>query len=407
MKKTIFVYDDERQIGKRWQKDLLNIPSVKSAFDVEVLDVEFSQAVTDLEQRRREARKKGRAPLSSNLFDKASVLIIDFDLFRNEDAKYLTGEEVAYLARCYSRCGVIIGINQFGGDNPFDLTLSGHPESFADLNLGGKQLSKEGLWEERWSGFRPWSWPLMETAVRSFESRTKKLLEGKNLDKPILEYLEFPDEVVATLPRLTREFLGNEDDPQESTFRDFVLSSGNGLRLKDKPISNEFIARIAAARISKWLERLILPGQDILVDAPHLVSRYPSLLKGDPDKLKTWNQTTSLSGIGKLGLSYQRIADFRFQHNDWLSRPSWFWSKLSNFGQISEVSDPWSMKKPEYVFCEDISQFVDKKLTREFVAQVASPFVRRFVIDPTVKEGRKLAKDADKVDYVPAVRFTL
>ncbi len=247
MKKTIFVYDDERQIGKRWQKDLLNIPSVRSAFDVEDLDADFTQAVTELEERRRDARKKDGAPLTSNPFDRASVLIIDFDLFRNENARYLTGEEVAYLARSYSRCGVIIGINQFGKDNPFDLTLSGHPESFADLNLGGRQLAKVGLWSDQWSGFRPWSWPLINIAVRSLESRTKDLLEGKNLDQPILKYLEFPEEVVTTLPRSTREFLGNEDDPQNSTFRDFVLHSGNGLRLKDKPISDEFIARIAAA----------------------------------------------------------------------------------------------------------------------------------------------------------------
>lgn len=405
MKKTILVYDDESQIRARWKRQLETVPVIESSFTVASAQNEFKEALLDLEERRRLARTKDSKNLAieNNVIDKSSVLIVDFDLF--EDQK--TGEEVAYLARCYSRCGLILGVNQFGGDNPFDLTLKGHPESFADINLGGRQISNEGLWQEPWTGFRPWTWPLLVNGIRSLESQVDDLLADENLDKPISKYLGFAEEVVATLPRSTREFLGSGRKPQDTTFRNFVLESDNGLRPKDRPLSDEFIARIAAARISKWLERLVLPGQDILVDAPHLVSRYPSLLTGKKADVTSWDQTTSFAGITKLGLHYQRINKYRFERSNWLSRPAWLWRPLTKDEKITEVSDPWSIEKTDYVFCEDISKFVNRGSAREFVAELPSPFVRRFVVNPKTTEGRNLAKNASEVDYVPAVRFTL
>jgi hypothetical protein len=405
MKKTVLVYDDESQIRIRWKRQLETVPVIKSSFVVTSTQNEFRDALSDLEQRRRRAREKSNEnpAIENNVIDKASVLIVDFDLFADQK----TGEDVAYLARCYSRCGMILGVNQFGGDNPFDLTLRGHPESFADINLGGTQISNDGLWQEPWSGFRPWAWPLLINGIRNLESQVDDLLADENLDKPVLKYLGFGEEVIATLPRSTREFLGSGDKPQDTTFRKFVLESANGVRPKDNALSDEFIARIAAARISKWLERLVLPGQDILVDAPHLVSRYPSLLAGNRSEATTWNQTTSFLGITKLGLHHQRINKYRFEKSNWLSRPTWLWRPLTKDEKIKEVSDPWSLEKTDYVFCEDISKFVKRGIAREFVAELPSPFVRRFVVNPTTTEGRKLAKSASEVDYIPAVRFTL
>ena len=54
--------------------------------------------------------------------------IIDYDLLGSQAEKSptgsLTGEIIAYLVRCFSRCKLIIGLNQYGS-NPFDLTLRG------------------------------------------------------------------------------------------------------------------------------------------------------------------------------------------------------------------------------------------------------------------------------------------
>lgn len=405
-KKKILICDDLSSVRAQWKKTLEGIPAVKRAFDIETVGEEFKTILTDLEKRRRKARNNNiTAPdWGENLFDDTDILIIDYDLLDFNKEDYITGEGVAYLARCYSRCGLIIALNQFGV-NSFDLTLKCNPYSFADLNLGSRQLSNPGLWGEPWKGFRPWYWPMLPIALEAFERRAKDL-KG-NLGRKILTYLGFPQNVSETLPRSTKEYLGSGDRPETVTFKEFVEESGNGLRRKDKTLDDESTARIAATRIAKWLERMVLSGQDVLVDAPHLVSRFPSLLTNGGRKRETWNKTASFKGLNSIGIQYRRIAEFRFDKHDWISRPAWFWNRLSNFERIAEVADPWSTERPDLVFCEDISRFLPREAAREFVADLPSPFVRRFVVEKNSKEGQKFVKDLSGIDYVPAVRFSL
>jgi hypothetical protein len=408
-KKKILICDDvrgkrESSIAQSWRDDLIKIPSVKKGFgDPQIVGSDdFKKALKGLEERQELSRKRRTTQeepqFGDNLFDDAAILLLDFDLFHYDSR---TGEEIAYLARCYSQCGIIIALNQFSTnkDNPFDLTLKGHPDSFADLNLSGKQLSNPGLWEKdrtRWEAFRPWGWSVLPQAVDKFESRVNSLQSG-DLKKRILSYFDFPDEVTMTLPRSTREFLSKKEVP-DTTFEKFVTDSGKGLRPKDKPFNQESIARIAAARISKWLERLVLPGQDILVDAPHLVLRFPSLLKAktNRDKAETWNKTASFEDESKLGINHQLFeSEYLFKKADWLSRPAWYWNSLTTCKDIPEVKNPWSAKFPEFVFAEDTSCFIERDKAHEFVADLPSPFVRRFVAQ------------IKKVEYVPSVRFSL
>jgi len=271
--------------------------------------------------------------------------------------------------------------------------------------LGSQQLDNRGLWLEPWKGFRPWHWPTLPNELGAFQRRVKEL-KG-NLNKSILSYLGFKKDISEALPRSTREFLGSGDKPETVNFREFVEESGNALRRKDSAADDESIARIAAARIAKWLERLVLAGQDVLVDAPHLVSRFPSLMNGRSARLETWNKTASLKGLKSLGIRYNRISKFRLEKENWLSRPAWFWRALSNLEDIDEVADPWSTETRGFVFCEDISKFLPREETREFVADLASPFVRRFVADHNPKAVKRLGATLKRVEYVPAVRFSL
>lgn len=416
MSKKILIYDDDRRVAKAWHDTLKRTPNFsKLNYDVELLLPDhFGDAVAGLEKRRAFSRgrngKREFNELEPTRFDEPDILILDYDLLnpQSESQAFVTGERVAYLARCYSRCGLIIGLNQFAnqmGKNGFDLTLKGHPESYADLNLGDEQLVNEGLWSEPWKGFRPWYWPMLPQAGDSLENRLREV--QSNLDEPILSFLGFPDEIARILPRSTLEFLGKIKAPEKTTFKDFVLKSGNGLRGKDKPLNDEVIARIAAARIAKWLERLVLPGQDILVDAPHLVSRFPSLLKGKREDVNRWNKTASFAAVSKLGINHEAIEKFKFSRENWLSRLAWFWPQLSGFEKIEEVRVPWSMNRPGWVFCEDVSQFLSRDAAREFVADLPSQFVRRFVVDWESKAGRRFAGELKKVEYAPRVRFSL
>jgi hypothetical protein len=407
--KRILICDDESRSLERWEKQLkrvlrqLNIDAtVESIRSRE----ELTEAIAGLDERRRRARgrRASEPKWQPNRFDPVDILIVDYDLLKltQDGSMYVTGENVAYLCRCYSRCGLIVALNQYGM-NPFDLTLKGHPESYADINLGSEQIANPGLWAQGWTGFRPWYWPLLPLASEALSRRCKALVG--HLDDKILAYLEFPEEVIRALPRSTREFLGRTRRPEESTFRDFVIESGNGLRPKDKPWDDTTTARIAGARLGKWLDRLVLSGQDILVDGPHLALRYPSLLNGPVSKIASWNRTASFQQ-NRTGLRDEHIKASRFKKHDWVSKPSWFWRALSANEKIDEVSRPWVKEQPTVAFCEDLSRFLPSDQTREFVADLSSNFVRRSVANPSFA-ARKLASELRRVDYQPSVRFSL
>lgn len=395
MKKKILFFDDEERNAQRWAKELERLPVVNRAFDVNHLTMgDFKQAQEKLNDRRGKARgkKKEHEADWNHPLDKIDILIIDFDLFKFDPN--VTGESIAYLARCYSRCGMIVALNQFNRRPHFDLTLRGHPESFADLNLHDSQVHNLGLWKEPWKGFRPWNWPLLPRALEAYENRIKEVSSA--LDQPILAFLGL-DEVSQLLPRSTVEFIESKGrKPEETTFRQFVLDSQQGLELRDKPLDEVSIARIAAARIHKWLDRLILPGQNILVDTPHLVSRLPSLLGGSPKMQGAWNSVLTLGKPRKKSMKIDLIEKFRFKKENWVSRPCWFWGKLSSYEEIPEVKDPWQTEqKADLVFCEDVSRFLSRTEAKEFVADLPSPFVRRY------------AHTEKGIDYQPLVRFAL
>jgi hypothetical protein len=303
-----------------------------------------------------------------------------------------SGERIAYLARCYSRCGVIVGYNQFYYQKTFDLTLRGNLRSFADLNISYDVVAHPGLWSDNYDGFRPWYWPLLPQAASRMQQRTSQLIE--KINEPILNFLDLASKPAHdALSREQLEFLGPGREPELANFMNFVTDSGQGLKQKDKLWEPEAAARIGASRISKWLERSILPGQNILVDAPHLIERFPSLLtNGESGK----NVVCRLEPeIHDLGLETQKISSARFNAPSWLSRPAWLWPVVSLDESITEVRDPWAYSDDSLVFCEDASRFLDRQDSQEFVAEVQPEFGRRYV------------RRFDDVRYEPAVRFLM
>ena len=407
MSQKILIYDDENKQTERFEKKLqmaLNKVNQDTDIDIELLsEDELKISINALRDRQAKFRNVKTASDKKTKFDDVSVFIIDYDLINSNAAGFLTGEIIAYVVRCFSDCKLIVSLNQYG-HNSFDLTLRGHMESFADLNLGVDQLGNSDLWRGDWGdsrrGFRPWYWPNLFQSLCHFDERVKDVKE--NLDVPICEVLCFTPELFRLLPRSIVQFIGKGEgkEPSDTTFREFVFQSGNGLRIKDVPtscdtVNDEVLARVGAARISKWLERLVLPEQDILVDTPHLVARYPSLIIDTGKGIGNWNRTAQLVDYNGLGLNTDLITPFKFEKEHWISRPVWFWDKLREDESIEEVREPWLTNKPNWVFCEDASRFYDQKDCREFFANTDSPFTRRFV------------KGFAGVDYRPKVRFSL
>lgn len=389
--KKILIYDDEDQFKNQLKEDIATL-SILTEFDIETLSQEgFETSMNVMQKRRVSLRESGGWDAELIPIDETSIFVIDFDLITYKDP-FLTGEAVAYLARCFTTCGLIIAVNQFR-DTDFDLTLKGHPESFADLNVTEKGFSNPNLWGGQVEGFRPWYWPDLPDYLDDFEKKIEDVKKSLSESKSICEVLRFPPDLFDILPRSISQFIGRE--PARTTFRQFIQESGNGLRLKDAGKANDdVLARVGAARISKWLERLVLPELDILVDAPHLISRYPSLIMGDKGNIESWNKTARLTSHTELGLYTDLIEEFRFKKEYWLSRPAWFWDGVRECEDIEEVREPWNTIRPDWIFCEDASQFYEGDY-REFVADIESPFARRFV------------KEFDDIRYEPRVRFSL
>ena len=131
----------------------------------------------------------------------------------------LTGEIVAYLVRCFSKCKLIVGLNQYGS-NPFDLTLKGDLDSFADLNLGDQQLDNPNLWKsDSREEYRPWSWPNLSNSIHDFDRRIREVQE--KLNKPICDVLGFDPDAFQLLPREIEQFIGKYEKKEtvQTTFR--------------------------------------------------------------------------------------------------------------------------------------------------------------------------------------------
>ena len=328
--------------------------------------------------------------------DRAAVLFVDDDLLELDMTQPPNGEDIAYLARCYSSAGLIVAVNDEGED-PFDLTLRDKPESFADLVIGSKQLECQSLWLDAPDGFAPWYWPVIPTAVGRLERRIASL--SGRLDDLVLDVMDITVEHIRGMAQSSLSFLGSHRDVAALTVAEFVADSNSGLRRRDVSAGQDIDARVAAARLAKWLEYQVLPGQDYLVDAPHLVPRIPSLLRGAVEDVSVWNALAVRDKTPET-LAATELEAARFLGHDWLSRPAWWWPIIPTL-DIEEVRDPFAIRPIPYIFNEDLSAFASEGESRQFICDFPeSPFRRRFISDPEALQGA-LSERVRRVSYAP------
>lgn len=400
-KPVILIYDDEQGSAASIKEQLNDIP------DAEIRLLESAKAEVEILERRRRSARNRQYEEGPSAFDEADILIVDYDLTSSDDSESgpaETGERVAYLSRCYSRCRTIVGLNRYNVTATFDLSLISHIESYADLNITGDQIGNPALWGRKHEGFAPWSWPDLMKAPEL--QRQREILLKHRSDDAALVVLGLQDDTISnTLSRNQLAWLSPDRIPSQATVDDVVRRGRLGLRPSDGPWGEDGLARVAAARLAKWLEGLVLPGQNVLVDAPHLVSRFPSLSTGDLD------ETTQRGSAGSVGLDDGKLRAHRFSQPHWLSRPAWTWPTVSDDEQIAEVSDPFSPVKRDQLFTEDSSVFREEDWCRPFAADV-EPFSRRYVTRQARRgEARHPpysgAYGLGRVQYQPQLRFAL
>jgi hypothetical protein len=341
----------------------------------------IASLVAELRLRIAAARKGSKARgLKDTILDGADIFVVDYDLIEAKGEDYLTGETVAYLARCYSRCGVIVALNQFYRRPTFDLTLKPQLDSFADINISADDLQNEGLWTEGpWKAYRPWHWPILTNLIRLMHCRVQDVANAEP-STPVMRFLTFPESAVERLPASSFEILaGSRAKPEFATLRDILHAPSIGLRGKEaqeRKSSSPRDAPIIAARLSAWLNMILSP-QDVLVDAPHLAERCPSLL-GSKITAKSLDLTAQLRPDANVFRNKQ-LKKAKFSKNFWYDRPVWFWTEIEQKRLLPEIRDPWQSEKLDYVFCEDTSSFAKRTACKSFQSDLQSPYRTRHV----------------------------
>lgn len=384
----LLVVDDRPKRLKRWISRLEQVPQVREAFDqpVELTGSDLEHEIDELSQRRAAARREEPRKERPSAFDDSALLIVDYDLTDLPSHSTETGVGVAYLARCFSDCGLIVALNQFG-DNPFDLGGLGDYAGFADLDLGGEQLSNPGLWsaDVEWPEFRPWPWPLLPAEIERLRRLTDRV-QAVGIDAPLFDVLGMRGRLVTALAPEAAAHLGHAE-PEHATFGSMLEEPSMGLRRNDVIIGDRRAARTAAARASQWLDRWILGAQDRLIDAPHLALRYPSQVADEQLVVR------SVDHARPTGLREDLLSTHRLSEADWLSRPAWWAGAVAGDERIPEVADPWSAPDVDRVFCEDVSEFADRDDAVAYRVEVPA--------DSRVRYVRRL----EDVDYRPIANF--
>lgn len=395
----ILLFDDEEQRTEEWQQGLTAL--LDDADVVRLSSDDLRDQLEALEGRRQAAREGSEQRLAGTRFDEADVLVVDYDLFDLHTRYVVTGETVAYLARCFSACGLIVGVNQDATERHFDLTLKDHPASYADVSIGSAHLLNSGLWSHTAEVFRPWAWPIVPEAVRDYAACVDAV-SSLEPDSDVLEILGLT-ELRSRLPRDVGEWLqprgGGEAPP---LFNAVLYESRIGLRPKEQLAHPDSAPRVLAARLRKWLETLVVPRQDVLVDAPHLALRFPGLIAASPAEWSSWNETATLHAPhSAVGLRADAIGPYAVQSHGWTSRPVWSWPGLASDASLDGFQDLPQEAIDSAVFGEDTSRFHPSAECRRFVAEVGGPLAQRWVRMPTSEGGDPAAS------YAPAVRFAL
>ncbi len=404
----ILIVDDEPDRSKGWEKQIQAFGFPGAA--VSALDLDASRALIEAADKRRRIAREDKDPFAAGIeceLDGVDILVVDYDLQEMVQAgQWSTGLWVAMLARAFSRVKLVVLVNQFG-TNMFDLTLSKGVKSRSDFDVGSAQLLNPALWDRsRVDGYAPWSWC---DGVLSAVERLNTMVGWMrgNLDKPVLGTLGFSNGLEGSDPdtwmsqELWQECVG---DPT-CTFREMV-GEAEFLTLKDREFIKKFdepCARVAAAIVSHWLDRLVIPANDVLADLPHLTSASPWLLM-DRQNVAAWQATAVRDGFDVL---LPALRQHEFAPGFPLSRPVVWRQKVARDADLAEPTGFTYDGFPDLVFCEDTSRFHTFDEAKSFSCRLPGSDSQRFVANPERIVPRMGGHVLTDVAYEPSVFFAL
>lgn len=413
----VMICDDNSERIKTWEI------KVRSALGPEVEVVLITQKnlallVSALYAREQQIRGGGE-PLTEDedrileSVDSTDVIILDSDLSPSpEDLATLDsaaeretisqvlrngyGDAVARQIRSYTDAGLIVVVNMFwsrhSDSKVFDLTMMQDASSFGDINVSAAELGDKALWfgsEEQNGSYYPWSRPSIDTAysvVRSSENAVE------NIDALVFESLGLS---ASRLLRSQRD-LFEDRDAEKSTYDD-LCSTRLGFRYGGECTSSlsqhtqRAKVRMAASVLRRWLQRIVVPPQNVYADAPHLYLRLWTLMGQEVDNLAAWNRLPNSTWASSASLSAAPALATKL--SPFLTNPVFDIDQALPIARDTFVSS--SSFVESLAFAEDTRSFVGEDHVEAFSSDIPGPSGRRHV---QVLEG---------VGYEPAPRLLL
>ncbi len=323
--------------------------------------------------------------------ESADLIFVDYDLRRTTfEGGLINGELVAQLIREFVKAGPIVSVDR--RQIPvFELSFRHPLDTYADFMLHVDDLKVKGLWGGGPRGYDPWYWPNLVETSRNFEKRVE--FAANHFDEEVVPSLGFPQDVIPILPaedsRLGIDF-------REATFADVAKSWLPPLEVKTgKTVAPDCLHRIGASVVGRWLQSVVLPPQDFLIDAAHLVRHCPGLLHGEAtaSNLARLAQKRTDAPV-PLDTGKLRRHRFPHEHEFWLDRPVWWLSSILQDRGIEDIREPWNKKPLKLEFAEDASRFWNPSDMARYESE--GFFATRYV------RGVKAFPD---VQYVPANRL--
>lgn len=405
----ILIVDDDPERSRGWAATIDSLGFAGAT--ATALEIDAVRTLMQTVGKRRKRARGQQDPFVADVpceLDTVDVLIVDYDLQELlENGEWSTGLQVATLARALTRVKLIVLVNQFG-TNAFDLTLSKAAQSHADFDVGSDQLLNPAFWDRsRIDGYAPWAW---NDGVLRAPARMEAMLQWlmPRLNAPVLATLGF---TTATDGSNAETHLAKElwqqclDDPGHS-FRQLV-SESEFLTLKDRheiAAFDEPCARVAAALVSHWLDRWVIPANDVLVDLPHLAASYPWLLN-KKEEPKCWQAAASLdSGFDAFR---PEVTKHQFAPGFPLAKPVAWRHKVVEDAALAEPNGFTYDGFPDLVFCEDTSRFHEFSDARPFTCRLPGNDPQRFVANPEKVGPTAGGQPLTDVVYEPSVFFAL
>jgi len=368
--------------------------------------------------------RDGKVPAElPDALKEADIVFVDYALDGlNIQGVIHTADTIIGYLRSLTSNTYFVSLNR-NEDVDFDLRfLIGDFDSKADVALNNRHLAGQAsLWSEgiQTGEFRPWYWPVLSRA-QTRRSMAINTISGE-MEAKVLEVIGFQEVDISALSRHARGFLDSsvaKEIPQPElagiTFRELFKSTGrslghahrerffdafttgkfdeNGSARDVDPEARELIRRlmtqIVAHEIDIWMRRDVIGGQDVLVDVPHLIERYPFLLGDSVKDLATWQQMaadppTALSRLEEVCpywdvLRDHLMGDWEF----WSDRPIFWWKRVEADETLTKALYRFDWTETPHedpVFCEDTSRFEPRASATKFNIETETSYPVRFI----------------------------